>query len=136
MNTPGTNIGGMETGTGNPFVELHQFLPLFEPPEKRGKSPQIQGMGGNGHEVIENSGDLTKDHPNVLGPNRWLRINQLLHGQRVGMLLGHHGNIVQAVEIGESLEITLVFNELLGTAVKQTNVWVCPLHHFAPELKY
>lgn len=32
-----------------------------------------------------------------------LDVEQLLHGQRVGLLIAHHGNIVQTVKVGQSL---------------------------------
>lgn len=36
---------------------------------------------------------------------RWsLDIEQFLHSQRVSLLVAHHGDVVQAVEVGESLE--------------------------------
>lgn len=33
-----------------------------------------------------------------------LDVEQLLHSQRVGLLITHHGNIVQAVKVGQSLQ--------------------------------
>lgn len=36
---------------------------------------------------------------------RWsLDIEQFLHSQRVSLLIAHHGDVVQAVKVGESLE--------------------------------
>lgn len=32
-----------------------------------------------------------------------LDVEQLLHSQRVGLLIAHHGNIVQTVKVGQSL---------------------------------
>lgn len=35
---------------------------------------------------------------------RWsLDVEQLLHSQRIGLLITHHGNIVQTVKVGQSL---------------------------------
>lgn len=41
---------------------------------------------------------------NPLGPGRSLDVEQLLHSQRVRLLVAHHGNVVQPVEVGQSLE--------------------------------
>lgn len=46
---------------------------------------------------------------------RWsLDVEQLLHGQRVGLLITHHGNIVQTVKVGQSL-LALREEELMLT---------------------
>lgn len=43
---------------------------------------------------------LTSD---PLRPEGWADVEQLLHGQGVRLLVAHHGDVVQAVEIGQGL---------------------------------
>lgn len=93
---------------------------------------------------------------------KWsLDIEQFLHSQRVSLLIAHHGDIVQAVKVGEglvhrrrgrkreafaqkpkpqttdgrlNLQVRLVLDEFLRAAVQQTNVGVALLHRLSAEL--
>ena len=38
-----------------------------------------------------------------LGAERSLDVEQLLHGQRVGLLVAHHGHVVQTIKVGQCL---------------------------------
>merc|ERR1719309_492142 len=53
-----------------------------------------------------------------------LAVEKLLHCQTVGLLVAHHAHIVQSVEVGQSLHVRLVLDELLSPAVEQSNVRV------------
>ena len=41
--------------------------------------------------------------PDVLGPQRDVDIEELLHGETVGLLVTHHAHVVQTVEIRQRL---------------------------------
>ena len=52
------------------------------------------------------------------------------------MLLVHRRHVVEAVEIGQRLEIGLVLDQLLGAAVKQADMRVDALDDLAVELEH
>jgi len=52
------------------------------------------------------------------------------------MLLVHRRDVVEPVEIRQSLEIGLVLDQLLGAAVEQPDMRVDALDHFAVELEH
>ena len=44
---------------------------------------------------------LTSD---VLGPQWHVDVEELLNGEREALLVAHHGHVVQAVKVGQSLK--------------------------------
>ena len=52
------------------------------------------------------------------------------------MLLIHRCDIVEAVEIGQSLQTSLVFDQFLGTAVKETNMRIDAPYYFAIQFQH
>ena len=45
----------------------------------------IQDVGADAHDVIEDARQLAKQNPNVLGPQRHVNVQQLLHCQGVAL---------------------------------------------------
>ena len=61
---------------------------------------------------------------------------QLLDGEREGMLLVHRRDIVEPVEIRYRLQIGLVLDELLGAAMQKPDMRIDAGHDFAVELEH
>ena len=85
--------------------------------------------------MVKNTSDLAKEGSNKLGSLRNLNVEQLLDSQREALLVGHHGDIVESVKVGQSLEICLVLDQLLGTSVEQTDVRIGSNDFFTVELE-
>lgn len=66
---------------------------------------------------------------------RRLDAQQLLDGHDIGVLVAHHGHVVQAVHVGQRLDEGLVLGQLLGGAVQQADMRVGALDDFAVELE-
>ena len=64
---------------------------------------------------------LTSD---ILRSDGDVDVEQFLDGETVALLVAHHGHVVQAVEVGQRLGVSLVFYELLCAAVQQADVRV------------
>lgn len=139
VNTAGAHVGGVETGTGDTLVEFleswsvlipnqvplatyHELLSLLKTPKEGSQSTNIHSVREDGHQVVENSSDLAKQGSDKLGSLGDLDIEKLLDTESKALLVGHHGDVVESVEVGESLEVGLVLDQLLGTSVKQTDV--------------
>ncbi len=60
--------------------------------------------------------------PNPLRPRRYVDAEKLLDGKRKRLLVVHHGDIIEAVEVGQRLSVGLVFAQLLRCAMQQANV--------------
>jgi hypothetical protein len=100
----------------------HELLTLLETPQERSQRTNIHGVREHGHEVVQDTGHLAKQCPDPLGTIGELNVKQLLDGQSKALLVGHHGNVIQSIEVRQGLHIGLVLNQFLGTTVKQTDV--------------
>ena len=67
---------------------------------------------------------FTKEDTDILGSERNVNVEKLLYSQTVGLLVTHHGDIIQTVEVWESLHVGLVFYQLLSASMKQSNVGI------------
>ena len=83
----------------------------------------------------EQAADLRIEHADELGALRHGDADKLLHRERVSVLLVHRRHIVEPVEIGQRLEIGLVLDKLLGTAVEQPDMGINALDDLAVELE-
>jgi hypothetical protein len=113
----------------------HKLLTLFETPQERRQSTNVHGVRQNGHEVVQDPGDLAEQSPDVLGALGDLNVQQLLDSEREALLVGHHRDVVQTVEVGQRLQICPVLDELLGAAVQQSDVGVGAHNLLAIELQ-
>ena len=78
---------------------------------------------------------LLKEHSDVLRAQRYLDPHQLFNGERVGVLLRHHRDVVEAIKIWQRLHVRLVLDQLLGAAVEKADVWISLDDHLAIELQ-
>lgn len=165
MDTTWSDVRGVHSGSGHSLVEFEHLkaieshghggaeighylarncgpdlLSLLKHPEERCHGADVEGVRGDGHDVIQNAGQLSiqdwkrqafahsaqwsinqcgkckllhwlvdgwlmiVDTSDPLRAKWSLDIEQFLHSQRVSLLIAHHGDVVQAVEVGESLE--------------------------------
>ena len=74
--------------------------------------------------MVEDTSNFTKHGTDVLGSVGDFNVEELLNSEGETLLVGHHGDVVEAVEVRKSLEVGLVLNQLLGTAMQQTDVRV------------
>lgn len=74
--------------------------------------------------MVQDTGKFTEQSSDVLGAIRNLDVQELLNGQGEALLVGHHGDVVESVEVGKSLEIGLVLDQLLSASVEQTDVGI------------
>ena len=122
MHAAGPEIGRVQPRAADALVELHQQLALLEPPQERRHRADIQGVGGDVQQMVEDARDLVEQHADVLAARRHLEAEQLLDRQREGVLLAHRRDVVEPVEIGDRLQIGLVFDQLLGAAMEQADM--------------
>jgi len=93
-------------------------------------------MAANSEEMVEDTGNLAENDTDVLSAEGYISIEKLLNGKGVRVLLSHHRNIIQTIEVRERLEVVLVLDQLLGTAVEEADVRVSALDDLTVELQY
>ena len=83
---------------------MAHLLPLFKPPAERCGRSYVENVSPDGHCVVHDPSELAKQRADPLCSGRNVDAQQFLYGQRVGLLVAHHGDVVQPVEIGKTLE--------------------------------
>lgn len=112
----------------------HELLTLLETPQEWRQSTNIHRVGKNGHEMVKNSSNLSKQCPDPLGSLGELDVQQLLYSQGKALFICHHGDVVQSVEVRQGLHVGLVLDQLLRTTVQQSNMRIGSDNLLAIEL--
>ena len=136
MHAARTEIGGMHARAGGAFIEHHQLLALDEAPQRRGERANVHGLRRHIEDVRHDAADFGKQHADQLAALRHFDTEQLLGGEREGMLLVHRRAIVEPVEIGHGLQIGLLLDQLLGAAMKQADMRIDAVDHFTVQLQH
>src|SRR5690606_27199386 len=111
-------------GPGDLLQEVDDALPLPPAVEEGGGGAQIHGKGAEGDEVAGDPLQLHGDDPEVLGPGRHLKPQQLLDGQGKGELVVDGRQVVAAVGVGNDLGVGELLRVLLEAAVEVPDVRV------------
>ena len=93
-------------------------------------------MRAQPQQVVHYAGDFGKHHADVLRADRHINADQLFDCQAVGLLVGHHGHVVEPVHIGQRLDISFAFGELFSRAMQQADVRVGTLDDLAVQLQH
>ena len=56
-------IGKHTPGSTGSLVELHDLLPLLEEPEEGGDAANVEDVGADTHDVVQDAGQLSEQHP-------------------------------------------------------------------------
>lgn len=85
--------------------------------------------------MVQDTGDFAKEGSDVLGAVGDLNVQKLLDSKSKALLVCHHGDIVQTVEVWQGLEIGLVLDQLFGSSVQQTDVRIGSDDFFAAKFE-
>ena len=121
-------VGGVHARPGYRLVAIHQVLAFAKRIQKNRHGADVQRMGTQPQQMIENPRDLIKHDPDVPGTNRHLEAHELFDGQHIDMLIAHHGNVVEAIHVADAVVVGLALCKLLRRAVQQTDMRVRPLY--------
>jgi len=125
----------MHARTADGLVAVHQFLALAEAVQHHRHRAQVQRIGPQPHQVVQDPGDLVEHRADVLGALGRLDAHQLLDGQHVGVLVAHHRHIVQTIHVADRLVERLGLGQFFGAPVQQADVWVGTDDGFAVHLQ-
>jgi hypothetical protein len=59
------------------------MLDVFDDSGCMARTSNIEDVGADAHDVVENARELGEHHPDVLGAQRHVNIQQFLHCQRI-----------------------------------------------------
>ena len=118
------------------LVAVHEILALAKSVEENGHGPDVEPVGAEPHQVIQDPGDLVEHHSDVLGTQRRLDAEQPLDRHHVGVLVAHHGHVVETVHVADALIERLALGELLRRAMEQPDMRVRPFDDLAFHLQH
>ena len=61
MDATGSDVGGVHSGAGRSLVELHHLFTLLEEPEEGGDATDVEDVGSNAHQVVQDPGHLAEE---------------------------------------------------------------------------
>ncbi len=62
VHAPRPDVGRVHPGPRCALVELHHLLPLLEEPEEGGDTANVQDVGPDAHDVVQDARHLAKEH--------------------------------------------------------------------------
>ena len=126
----------MHARAGDRLIDVKQVFALAEAIQKDGHRADVQPVRAQPQQVVQQAGDLVEHHANVLCALRHFDAEQLFNRHHVGVLVGHHRHVVEAVHVRHRLQECLVLGEFLGRAMQQSDVRVSAFDDFAVQLQH
>ena len=131
-----TVVGRVHPGAGNRLVAVHQVLALAERVEEYGHRPDVEPVRPDPHQVVQDAGDLVEHGADPARPQGRLDAEKAFDGEHVGVLVAHHGHVVETVHVADALAVGLGLGELLGGAVQEPDVGVGALDDLPVHLEH
>ena len=107
----------MHACAGNGFIHVEERLALTEGIDQDRRRTAIVRVRTQPHEVIEQACDLGKHHTDVLCALGDFQAEHALDGQAVGVLVTHHGDVIETVHVRQRLDVGLGLGQLFCGAV-------------------
>src|SRR5690606_29652030 len=131
-----TVVGRVHARPGHRLVDVHEIFALTEGIEEHRHGPHVERVRTERHQVVQNTRDLVEHHADVLGPQGNSYAQQPLNRHDVGVLVAHHGDVVETVHVRQRLQIGTMLGQFFGGTVQQTDVRVSTLNDFAVHLEH
>ena len=126
-------VGEVEAAAGDPLHQGLDLLPLPEGVEHRRDRAQLQRVGADEHQVVEDPGPLGHQHPDPGRPLGHLQVHLPLHDQGHAQLVADRRDPVVPVDQGDDLPVVAVLGQLLERAVHVADHRLGVLDHLAVE---
>ena len=74
MYTAWSDVGCVHSCPRGALVKLHHLLAFLEKPEEGRQTSNVEDVGADAHDVVQNTGHLTEQHSDVLGPEMEIKL--------------------------------------------------------------
>ena len=136
MHAADAEVGRVHARAGGALVEAHHFLALFETPQRRRERADVHRLRRDIEHMRQQPADLGIEHADELAAPRHCNLKELFRGETECVFLIHRRDIVEPVEIRDRLQIGFLLDQLLGTAMEQTDMRIDTLDHLAVEFQH
>ena len=117
MHAADTEIIRVHARARGALIKHHQLFALLETPQIRCERTNIRRLRGDVEEMRKKTPDLAKEHADELRPLWKFETQQLFRRETKGVFLIHRRDVIQAIEIRQCLQVSLVLDQLLGAAM-------------------
>ncbi len=129
-------VVGVHARAGDFFGKVEGEFALFKGVEHDGHCADIERVAADPQQVVGDAGDFGHQHPDVLRAFGHADAKEFFDGEAPDVLLAHHADVIEPIEIRQRLDVGFILDELFGTAVEQADVRVGFGDHFAVELQH
>mmetsp|Transcript_4758 Transcript_4758/g.11747 ORF Transcript_4758/g.11747 Transcript_4758/m.11747 type:complete len:443 (+) Transcript_4758:85-1413(+) len=126
-----SHVRGVHARTADSLVELHHLLALLERPEHGRERADVERVRRESEQVVEAPRDFGEQHANVLRAQGHLDAEQLFAREGVPLLLHHHRDVVESVEVRKCLHVRLVLAQFFRSSVQEPDVRVRAFDHLS-----
>ena len=134
MYPAGAEPCGVHPRARRALEEVHAILADLEQPEIGRHRAHVHDVRTEIEHVIADARQFREQDAQILSAERHLHVEQLFDRKHIAMLHAERRAIIEPVEIGQRLQIGLVFDQLFGAAVEQADMRIEPLDDFAVQL--
>ena len=121
----------MHARAAHGFIHVKQIFALAEGIQHDGHRAAIEPVAAEPKQMIEQARDFGIHHADILRTLRHFNAHHLLDGEAIGMLVAHHRDVIQAIHVGQRLNVGARLSKLFCAAMQEADVWISALDHFA-----
>ncbi len=130
------DVAGHHALAAHGLEDALQLLTLAEAVKEDGQRADVHGVRAQPDQVRVQPHQLVEEHAQPLRLLRNLQPQQLLDGQRVGRVVGHRGEVVDAIRQRDYLLVELRLAGLLDAGVQVADVGRERDYRFAVDLQH
>ena len=126
----------MHARAAHGFVHVKQIFALAEGIQHDRHRATVQPVTANPQQMIEQARDLGIHHADVLRTLGHFNAHHLFNRQAIRMLVAHHRDIIQAIHVGERLDVGARLSQFFCAAMQEADVRIGALDHFTIQLQH
>ncbi len=136
MHPAGAEPSGVHPRARGAFVEIEDVFAQLIRPQARRQRADVDHMARKIEHVVRDAREFREQHAQILRARGHFEIEQFLDREHIAMLHAHRRDVIEPIEIGQSLEIGFIFDQLFGAAVEQADMRIEPLDDLAVQLHH
>ena len=129
-------VRGMHARTRNRLIAVQQIFALTEAIQEDRHCTDVETMRSEPHQVIQDTRDLIEHDADVLRTDRHLNTEQFLDRKHIGVLVAHHGAVIETIHVRHRLQEGAVLGQLFRGPVQQSDMRIGTHDRFAVQLQH
>ena len=136
MHAAGAEPSHVHARAGGTLKEAVRVLTHLEQPQVRRHRADVHDVRTEVKHMVGDTAQLGEQDAQILRADRHFDAQQFLDGENVAVLHVERRAIIQSIEVRERLQVGLVLDQLLGTAMEQADMRIDALDDFAVQFHH